>query len=397
MKKKEFAIINLILAIMVIIFGWMTFRLSLNHSIGEIISGDKTVAQVEEESTNKGCSEKSALTIKALDEPHLKRLNDYQDLCGSFVTDQAMVFAGFSENEEIAQTNATAMAEKLKEFAQAGVSPIVVVEPYISDQAMPYKTYLSGAYDQGMDSYFAKLKSAGITDKMMGTWVPFPESNTPSWNNKDTEPRDFALCVNKFLVGMKKHFPGAKGSVLLSATTYDPSDTLWENGDYISLTPYVDALDRDLVTSFGIQGFPWITNAQQRKHTIFNAPEFLQPDLAIGAAQVLRTRDIWINTGTFDSKYTDDPDKTVHVSINERKALLANILQVAINIREYQQNEYRVSVNLFSEDKSEAIEATDWSYFQNVESRRVLKDFLTQADETGVPISLYDKAHLKFD
>jgi hypothetical protein len=46
----------------------------------------------------------------------------------------------------------------------------------------------------------------------METWVPFPESNTPSWNNKDTEPKDFASCVNKYLATVKHYFPAAKGS-----------------------------------------------------------------------------------------------------------------------------------------------------------------------------------------
>ena len=257
---------------------------------------------------------------------------------------------------------------------------------------MSYKTYLNGNYDTGMDRFFQQLKSQGVTSEMMGTWVPFPESNTPSWNNKDTEPKDFASCVNKYLSVMKKYFPQAKGSVLLNATTYLPTDAGWENGDYISLSEYVDHLDKSLVTSFGIQGFPWVSNAQQTKRTIFRASEFLQSDLAIGAAQVLRTRDIWINTGTFASKYTNDPAKTVHLSLNERKAILEDILTVAKNIRDYQQNEYRVSINLFSEDKSNTNEATDWSYLGDTDSTVVLKDFLSQANQADMPVSLYDKA-----
>jgi hypothetical protein len=242
-----------------------------------------------------------------------------------------------------------------------------------------------------MDDYFKMLKADGVTDAMMGTWVPFPESNVPGWNNVGTEPHDFALCVNKYLSLLKQYFPGAKGSILLSATTYEPDDINWENGNYISLSPYVDALDRSLVTSVGIEGFPWMSNAQQAKRTIFKASEFLQPDLAIGMAQVLRTRDIWVNTGTFASKYTNDPTKTVYLSITERKALLDDILQTVVNMRDYQENQYRVSINLFSEDKSNTTEATDWSYFQNSESESIIKDFLSKADTAGIPVSISDK------
>jgi hypothetical protein len=376
---------------MVLGFGWMAFRLSVNQSPLASVNPQQASA-VEQQENSKTCSNKPPLKINADDEPHLKRLGDYQNMCSSFVTNRMMIFTGFSGDRQAAATNAADMAARLKNFNKAGVEPIVIAEPYVGDEAMSFKTYLTGAYDEGMEHYFRLLKEAGVTDDMMGMWVPFPEPNTPSWNNKDTEPHDFALCVNKYLSLLKKYFPGAEGSVLLNATTHEPDDIGWENGDYISLSPYVDAIDRNLVQSVGIQGFPWMTNAQQRKRTIFDAGEFLQTDLAIGAAQVLRTKDIWINTGTFASKYTNDASKTVHLSINERKTLLNDILQAAIDVREYQQNEYRVSINLFSEDKSDANEATDWSYFQDVESQGVLKEFLMRANEAEIPISLYDKA-----
>jgi hypothetical protein len=396
MKKKELIIANAILGVMILLFGWLAFKLSVNQSPLESPRAQKA-AIIEQQERKMKCSKTAPLKINIQDDPHLKRLGDYQNMCGSFVTKTLMIFTSFSGKQSDAEEDAAAMAVKLKDFAKAGVSPIVIVEPYANDQPMSYKTYLTGAYDEGMDHYFRLLKDAGITDKMMGMWVPLPEPNTPSWDNKDTEPHDFALCVNKYLGKLKQYFPGAKGSVLLNATTFEPNDINWENGDYISLSPYVDAIDKNLVTSFGIQGFPWMTNAQQRKRTIFDVQEFLQTDLAIGAAQVLRTKDIWINTGTFVSKYTDDPAKTVHLSINERKAILGDILKAAIDVREYQQNEYRVSINLFSEDKSDTPEATDWSYFQDLESQGVLKDFLSQANEAEIPISLYDMAKWKLN
>lgn len=384
-------IANLILAVLALGFGWLAFKLSVNKSPLNTVSVQHAAA-IEQNEKSKRCSKAGPLAIKVNDDPHLKRLNDYQKMCSSFVTDTLMIFTGFSGNRQEAEVNAREMATKLKKFHESGVKPIVIAEPYIGDQAMSFKEYLAGAYDEGMNHYFKLLKEAGITDEMMGVWVPFPEPNTPNWNNKDTEPRDFALCVNKYLSKLKEYFPKAKGSILLNATTYEPDDYGWENGDYISLSPYVDAIDRSLVSSVGIQGFPWMSNAQQRKRTIFNAQEFLQTDFAIGMAQILRTKDIWINTGTFASKYTDDPAKTVYLSINERKALLNDILQAAIDVREYQQNEYRISINLFSEDKSDTNEATDWSYFQDVESQGVLKEFLMRAHEADIPISLYDKA-----
>ena len=386
MKKKELIIVNGFIAILLLAAGFLTFSLSINHSV----SSPVTPVSHEDEGQIAKCTNKRPLTLDVTD-PHLQALDGYQSACSSFVTNKLMIFTGFSGNTTDADENATTIAQKLKLFHKSGVSPLVIAEPYVGADLMSYKAYLTGDYDAGMERFFQQLKSHGVTDEMMGTWVPFPESNTPSWNNKDTEPKDFALCVNKYLNKLKQFFPNAKGSVLLNATTYDPNDAGWENGDYISFSEYVDQLDRKLVTSFGVQGFPWMTNAQQTKRTIFKASEFLQSDLAIGAAQILRTRDIWINTGTFAGKYTNDPAKTVHLSLNERKAILEDILTVAKNIRDYQQNEYRVSINLFAEDKSHTNEATDWSYFHDIDSTTVLKDFLAKANQADVPISLYDK------
>lgn len=391
MRRKELFLINFLILVMIGSFGALAFKLSVNQSpLSSTVAETASTAQAQQQAS---CSSNPPLKLQIANDPNLQKLNDYQNVCRSFVTDKLMIFTAFSQDKTTAAYNADQMATRLKHFQASGITPLVIIEPYISNAAMSYKAYLAGNYDDAMAYYFQRLKADGVTDKMMGTWVPFPESNTPSWNNKDTEPHDFALCVNKYLTLLRKTFPHTPGSILLDATTYDPTDTSWDNGNYISLSPYVDAINNDLVTSVGIEGFPWISNAQQTKRTIFKAQEFLQPDLAIGMAQVLRTRDIWINTGTFASKYTEDTSKTVYVSIPERKAILDDILQVAINIRDYQENQYRVSINLFSEDKSNTPEATDWSYFQNNESQTVLKDFLSNAAHADIPVSISDKTH----
>lgn len=391
MNRKELLVVNVIILVLVVSFGWIAFRLSINQNPFAAPTSETSSQATKQANTN--CSKQAPLAFSPAADPNLERLAAYQDVCKSFVTNKLMVFTAFSQDRASAAANATSMAAKLKLFYQAHVTPLVVVEPYISDQAMSYDSYLAGDYDDGMAYYFAMLKQDGVTDAMMGTWVPFPESNTPSWNNKDTEPHDFALCVNKYLALLKQYFPNAQGSILLDATTYDPNDVNWENGDYISLSPYVDAIDHNLVTSVGIEGFPWISNAQQPRRTIFSASEYLQPDLAIGMAQVLRTRDIWVNTGTFASKYTNDPNKRVTISVTQRKALLDDILQTVLNMRDYQENQYRVSINLFSEDKSNTTEATDWSYFQDSDSQAILKQFLTDAASDDIPVSISDKTN----
>lgn len=390
MKRKELIVINILIGVLVVFFGLLTVRLSINEDLVSAVAHAFAGKPAVNKDLDAGCSGKEPLPLREATDAHLAQLQRYQQLCGSYVTNTLMVFTSFPADRIGAQNDAKAMAAKLKLFNRGGVVPLVVAEPYAGDAALSYKAFLAGDYDRALQEYFAALKREGVTDQMMGTWVPFPESNTPNWNNKDAEPRDFALCVNKYLSAMKAVFPAAKGSILLSAITYEPDDLEWENGDYLALTPYLQDLDKNLVSSMGIQGFPWVSNAQQTRREIFRATEFLQPEFAIAAAQELRTRDIWFNTGSFASKYTNDPKKTTAIPPNDRKAILEGVLEVASYVRKYQQNEYRVSVNLFSEDKSAAAEATDWSYWRSNDDQEVLRDFLTKAAKQSTPVSLFD-------
>ena len=397
MNRKELIVVNVCLMTVILLFSLMTLSLSINQSlvslVGDYLFGkdDRVMAQIKKDQLVH-CNKQPPLPFSSEeDDSHVVKLKEYQDVCKSFVTNKLMIFVGFPKTTETAQADAEAVAKKLLLLNQAGVTPIVVAEPYTPDGALSYRDFMNGRYDQALEIYFARIKEIGITDQMMGTWVPFPESNTPSWNNKDTEPKDFATCVNKYLGVLKSQFKDAKTSILLNATTYDPNDLEYNNGDYLDLSPYVEDIDKSLVSSLGIQGFPWMSNATVKRRTLFNATEFLQPDLAIAAARELHTRDIWFNTGSFASKYANDPRKKVTVSINDRKAVLSGILEVANSVQNYQQNGYRVSINLFSEDKSKTAEATDWSYFQDVDTKTILKEFLSQASDQEIPISLYDR------
>lgn len=398
MTHKELVIVNLFLIALVVFFGMLTIGLSLNQSPWSILSQavkndtGATQAQLQKDKIER-CDAASPLMSPALeDDPHLIKLKAYQETCKSFVTDTLMIFTGFPRDIAAAEADAVVIAKKLIRLNDAGIKPLVIAEPYVDSGAVSYREFINGKYEGALDVYFKRIRELGVNDKMMGTWVPFPESNTPSWNNKDTEPRDFATCVNKYLGAYKRHFPQAQGSILLNATTYDPDDLEYNNGDYLDLTPYVQNIDKNLVSSLGIQGFPWVSNATMKYRDIFRASEFLQPDLAISAARELRTRSIWFNTGSFAKKYTNDSTKLMTISSSDRKAILSGVLETVNGVQDYQQNNYRVSINLFSEDKSDTNEATDWSYFQDDDSKMVLKYFLSEAHNLDIPVSLYDKA-----
>ncbi len=393
MNKKEKILVNSFILFLVFGFGSMTVLLSTSGNIGSLFGArlqpTKNAAVVH--SQNDGCgSDKPVLNISNADDVHLAKLSAYQELCGSYVTDKWMVFGRFVEDADDARTYAAEVADKLRKFHDAGVRPVMIIEPYIRSEAMSYSQFLNGKYDKPLALFFDELKRLSVTDDMMGTWVPFPESNTPSWNNKDTEPADFARAVNKYLRAMKAVFPAADGSILLNATTYDPNDAQWENGDYIGLDSYIQEIDHSLVSSFGVQGFPWIARSESRTPPILSPDEFLQPELVINAAQELRTRDIWVNTGTFISKYTGTESQAV-MTAGQRREILSNILQTVQSIQDYQQNEYRVSINLFAEDKSTKNEKTDWSYMAASDHKAVLVEFISKLHEAQIDFSLFDQ------
>jgi hypothetical protein len=398
MKRREFIITNLLLLTLVILFSYWTFNANSNKNIRSLFEDlvksylpEDTITIETDDVILQNCTSLQKLELTSNDDPELLKLEEYQGLCNSYVTDTLMIFTQFPSNSIEATTLGLEMADKLRLYSTNKVKPIVVVEPYIQSGPMEYYDYIEGYYDIALNDYFNTIKSEGITDEMMGTWVPFPESNTPNWANKDTKPSDFAIVINKYLGLYKSFFPTAKSSILLNATTYDPNDLEWNNGDYLNLNQYLIDVNDDLVDSIGIQGFPWVSNAKAERKQIFDANEFLQPDIAISAAQELRTRNIWFNTGSFGSKYTNDPERTIKINQNDRKAILFGIIDTAMYVKNYQQNEYRVMINLFSEDKSELPEATDWSYNQDVLSQEIFKEFINKATFSNIPIGLFDR------
>lgn len=396
MTKKELHIANGAIILLIIFSTWVTLERFSNQQIQDIFLDSfqppqETVQSTETSQLEETCTDQPVIELTSAQDPHIKQLQKYQEICNSAATQELMIFTTMPANQNDAQVEALTMSQTLREFQTYGIQPIVIVEPYNSLGAVNYTSFLNGTYTPALNVYFATLQENGITDEMMGTWVPFPESNTPNWDNKDTEPSDFAQAVNIYLGSLKATFPNAKGSILLNSATYEPTDELWDNGDYLSLVPYLQDIDRELVDSFGIQGFPWVSPSTQTKRQIYRAEEFLQPDLMIDAARELRTKDIWINTGSFYARYADSPEARREVSVSERQAIMNEILDVARQIQEFQLNEYRVSINIFAEDKTGTPENVDFSYFQSETQNQIFKDFLKQASEEEIPISLFDK------
>ena len=340
------------------------------------------------------CSDNKPIAgLEQTRDPQLRKLAEYQQLCHSAVASTVMIFTDMPNSEATAQAAATKMAATLKEFNKYHVTPLVIAEPVTTWGDIDFEEFTAGFYDKWIDAYFKALRAQGITTQQMGIWVPFPEANLPYWNRNNAKPKDFATMVNKYLGAAHKHFPGVQASVMLNSATYDADDFDWANGEYLSLIPYVKDIQKGLVQSFGLQGFPWLPNARQSGPGILDAGEFLNHKLAKEAADTLGVKKIWFNTGTFGLKYADDVGKQVSLDPSRRTDVLNSILAQAQTLKK---EGYQISINLFSQNKSQTAEATDWSYFAtntiNTSSNSpVFANFAARLHQERIELWLFDR------
>ncbi len=325
-------------------------------------------------------------------EPHIKKLAEYENWCGSALTDTLMIFTDMPNSEENAKVRAANMALTLKEFRRFNLKPLVVIEPTSDWGFVDFKEFRNGFYDKWIKAYFEELKRLGITESEIGTWLPFPEANLPYWNHQNSTPDDFSANVNKFVSILRASFPTSKATILLNSATYETDDFDWRNGDYQSLLPYVKGITPGTLNSFGLQGLPWIPPADQLGGGVVDPNEFLNHKLADEAAKALGVKYIWFNTGTFSRKFTLEENKTATMPSSQRKDILFGTVTQANRL---QQLGYNVSINLFAEDKSKTQEATDWSYWSADrpgfgDDATVLNEFVRKLNESKVELWLFD-------
>lgn len=318
----------------------------------------------------------------------LTELAAIQDICQSSAISGLMIFADIPTLAS-AKSTAQGLATTLKEYYHFGITPIVVIEPSSAGKLIKLTDITAGKRDKQLDALFRELRWAGVTDEMIGTWVPYPEINTPAWDARGWKPEQFPGMVSRFFAIMRKHYPDVRGSVLLNAMSYDPSDTDWSNGQHASFAPYMKGFPAGTIQSFGLQGFPWKPPKSKSAQTpLLEAAEMLPSSLASSAAEMANVHDIWFNTGTFGSKYSGR--EQVELSADDRERILTGILADASGLKH---KGYEVSINIFAEDKTDTDENTDWSYGNLSDPanrlRNTIKKFASTARRDDISLSFF--------
>jgi hypothetical protein len=319
----------------------------------------------------------------------LRKLAQYEQVCGGAVASSMSFFVPTPTSPAEADEYARSVAAQLHDFSSHGISPIVFFEPTSSTGLVDRAAYRAGDYDAALDGYFAHIRARGITDAMMGLWVPLPEGNLPVWSSVHAD--DFAACVTKAVSYQKKYFPHSRAGILLDTQTYPVSGS-WVDGKVASLLPYVKDMPEGLIDSVGLQGMPWSPAADEAGPTNGMPRDYLRTDLLVELARAMDIRDVWVNTGTFGVKYAAQPGRQITVTAPQR---LAQLHGVVTAVKSLQTQDFSVAVHLFAQDKSAVAESTDWSYWPNKKatsssSTIAFKTLVHELQAANIPLWLFD-------
>jgi hypothetical protein len=325
-------------------------------------------------------------------DPSLRKLAEYENVYGGAVADHLMVFSSLPVDDASAADMAADMSTKLHEFSQTGLKPLVVMEPTNDGNTLSLNDFAAGKYDAPLKAYFTNLKAHGVTDQMMGVWVHFPEDNIPEWGSTDAGL--FKANVTKAAQIQKSVFPKSGASIMLNSQSFRSDDVDRNYGSFTSLLPYVQGLPKGLFDSFGLQGFPWISAANEKEQNKLLSPaQYLNANFAREAAKALGTKNIWFNTGTFQTMYAGDSAKQVTFTASQRQQMLQGVLQ---QVKVAQRGGYNVSVNVFGYNGTATGEATDWSYWHSGQTavqapgQAVFKAFAEQLYQNRAKLWLFD-------
>lgn len=378
MRRRDLIVFSLIFLLCVLGTAEVViYQLTGNH----LIRTNVVPLLMKDEVACTGTAAESRTSTK---DAQLKVLSEYEKACNSMFISDMMLFTNMPISTPTAEAAADKMAVRLKDFSAQHINPIVIVEPDSEWGLVDFHEFSTGYYDDWIQDYFTRLKENGVTDSMMGLWIPFPEPQQPFWNN-NADPDDFAASVNRYFKALRKTFPHGRTGILLDSQT-------GESDKAPQLLAYTRLVDNSLVDVAGLQGFPWYpSSADSEREPIVLASEFAPASLLSQVAKSLDTKEVLFNIGTFRHKKADDGGN-IAVTTVDRRASLDSITK---EVSELRSSGHKVTVNIFAENKFDTKEGVDWSYwqsgkYQGSEQALLFTHFVADIKKTGSAISLFD-------
>lgn len=379
MRTKDLIIISLLLAITILFTAdIVNYELTGNHLFRKTQPALISISQTK-------CADNDIKSRSASFDSQLKIVSEYERVCRSTFIDNVMIFTNMPISAPNAVQLADKMTERLSAFKDYEISPIVIVEPDSEWGLIDFREYAAGDYDEWMSVYFNRLKENGITDSMMGLWIPFPEPQQTYWNN--STPDDFATSSNRYFTTLRKSFPKARTGILLDSQVGEDSQTS-------QLLAYTRLLDNRLVDVAGLQGFPWHPSDEgDLRKPVTLASEFASANLLDQVAKSIDTREVLLNIGTYRHRKASNGGD-IAITLVERQTTLDSIVHETSKLTDKQ---YSVTVNVFAENKFDSKEGVDWSYWQSgrytdSDQSRLFTSFIRKLERMNTEISIFDTA-----
>jgi|GEM_PF-6066577 len=382
---KKYAILAILSMLFVAYMVFQVFTSSQNTKVS------KTLQSLKQETT---CSTKPSRGLilteaKLLD---IKKLADYETYCQSFATDTLYLNVTLPTDTSSANQLAAKLASSLEEMSNYELKSVVSITPPASWNSSASAEFAAGKYTPVLTTFYKQLVSLGITAEKLGTVFFIPNPNLPNFSKAYLDPVVYSKMYNLNAQILKTELPAAKVGVLLSTSTYPTVGFSWDQGEYLSLMPYIKDILPVNLNALAFSGFPWLPAGGTLGSSVIDPHEYLRPRVVEEVLQATSgITDVYYLTGTFSAGYPVDPKRTVFLPPKERRQILTQTIStLASKTQENQQTH----IILDTQDKTDAAQDSfDWGYFnssfsQNPAHAQVLVEFLVNARKAGLPVIL---------
>lgn len=330
----------------------------------------------------------------------LRQLGEFEALCQSQVTNRVFYSVEYVSDENLATAWANTVAADLKEFAEFGIEPVVVVQNTSTAPTAPVAettstrsaqltptTPSTQAWGKSLD----ELLTAGVAPSQLKHWVLFPEPNVPgAKTGVAVTPKAYSTQVMTAMDSISERFPDAEYVLVMNAMTFPTAPFSWGEQEYVSWTPYLEGIDSNRISALGVVAFPWLPATGQSGAILTEPNEYIPHWILKEATSYTGVQNIWLITGTFASLYAEDPVQQITVPAEIRKEWLGKTLEV---LKHWPSNSWEPTVVISTNDlRAEAnASASDWGYWgsdltTNQDHKWAVLEFIVSLRQHGIPL-----------